>query len=148
MSVLEYFSVPSMHTRAQVRTARISHLAPLQAVVLTLGRLCCILEEAQAGAASWDEELARLAVPLLVDSLSGEAVGSAPHVHACGTYALSSLGVLYGNGHCRWAHQHDECTPSAGYQLLSICDSALTVCTAEHFFDEVAIRLQFFFHGF
>ena len=75
----------------------------MQAVVLTLGRLCCVIEAAQVEASEPDEELARLAVPLLVDSLSGEASGSVAHVHACGVYVLGCLGVLYGNGHCRWA---------------------------------------------
>ena len=82
--------------------------------MLTLGRLCCIIEAAQMEASEPDEELARLAVPLLVDSLSGEASGSAAHVHACGVYVLGCLGVLYGNGHCRWA-------PSSSDSLQYFC---------------------------
>lgn len=72
-----------------------------QAVLLTVGRLCCVLHGSKSyrhSAAS--EELARMALTLLLDTLGSEDV-SLSQVDACAVYTLACLGVSYGLQDCR-----------------------------------------------
>ena len=83
-----------------------SALSPLlQAVLLTIGRLCWLLHGGRAqqlhrySAAS--EELARMALTLLLDALTSEDASSLSQVDACAVYTLACLGVVYGLQDCR-----------------------------------------------
>ena len=74
----------------------------LQAVLLTVGRLCCMLNsnstrQSRAGC----EELARMALTLLLDTLASEDSNSLSQVDACAVYTLACLGVSYGLTDCR-----------------------------------------------
>lgn len=76
-----------------------------QAVLLTVGRLCCVLHGSKShrhSAAS--EELARMALTLLLDTLGSEDA-SLSQVDACAVYTLACLGVSYGLQDCRWAYE-------------------------------------------
>ena len=69
----------------------------VQAVLLTVGRLCCMTDAGSShrhSAAS--EELTRMAVTLLLDTLGSDDASGLSQVDACAVYTLACLGVTYG----------------------------------------------------
>lgn len=73
----------------------------LQAVLLTVGRLCCMLETSSSKLSRGAEELSRMALTLLLDTLSSEEMSGLPQVTACALHILASLGTSYGLQDCR-----------------------------------------------
>ncbi|KAL3141037.1 hypothetical protein ABBQ32_005551 [Trebouxia sp. C0010 RCD-2024] len=77
-----------------------------QAVLLSVGRLCCMTDAGSShrhSAAS--EELTRMAVTLLLDTLGSDDASGLSQVDACAVYTLACLGVTYGMQDRRWAYE-------------------------------------------
>lgn len=70
----------------------------VQAVLLTVGRLCCMLTLHTAAS----DELTRMAVTLLLDTLGSEDDSGLSQVDACAVYTLACLGVTFGMQDCRY----------------------------------------------
>lgn len=73
----------------------------MQAVLLTVGRLCCTLHTTGSKLSSGAEELSRMALTLLLDTLGSDETTGLPQVSACAVHILSSIGIAYGNQNCR-----------------------------------------------
>ena len=76
----------------------------VQAVLLTVGRLCCMLDTSSAKLSKGAEELSRMALTLLLDTLSSDEMSGLPQVTACAVHILASLGISYGLQDCRSPH--------------------------------------------
>lgn len=73
----------------------------VQAVLLTVGRLCCMLHTAGLRLSPGAEELSRMALTLLLDTLGSDDTSGLPQVSACAVHILASIGISYGNQNCR-----------------------------------------------
>ena len=78
----------------------------VQAVLLTVGRLCCMLNDTGSHRhTATSEELTRMAVTLLLDTLGSEDANGLSQVDACAVYTLACLGVTYGMQDCRYVFE-------------------------------------------